>query len=212
MRWSNVAPSRVLSLFRRRREDDLEEEMRSYFDMLVDRYVESGMTPEAARQKATEFYVKIQIVGTPDDCIQQIAELRALTGTDHVIADFSYGNMPHEEGELNMRLFADRGFAEPESDAYRGMGSRQQCRGARVVQPHHRHPAAQYPCLGGGVVGKVGMPVQMVFGDVEHHAGLGPYRRRPVQLEAGQLDGQQVGGRAQRIQHRATDVAAQAAA
>src|SRR5215469_10012810 len=63
---------------------------------------------EAERVRATEFYVKIQIVGTPDDCIQQIAELRALTGTDHVIADFSYGGMPHEEGELNMRLFADR--------------------------------------------------------------------------------------------------------
>ncbi len=66
------------------------------------------MKEESARQKATEFYVKIQIAGTPDDCIQQIAELRALTGTDHLIADFSYGNMPHEEGELNMRLFADR--------------------------------------------------------------------------------------------------------
>jgi alkanesulfonate monooxygenase SsuD/methylene tetrahydromethanopterin reductase-like flavin-dependent oxidoreductase (luciferase family) len=66
------------------------------------------MKEETARQKATEFYVKIQIVGTPDDCIQQIAELQSLTGTDHVIADFSYGGMPHEEGELNMRLFADR--------------------------------------------------------------------------------------------------------
>jgi alkanesulfonate monooxygenase SsuD/methylene tetrahydromethanopterin reductase-like flavin-dependent oxidoreductase (luciferase family) len=66
------------------------------------------MKEDAARQKATEFYVKIQIVGTPDDCIQQIAELRSLTGTDHIIADFSYGGMPHEDGELNMRLFADR--------------------------------------------------------------------------------------------------------
>jgi len=66
------------------------------------------MKEETARQKATEFYVKIQIVGTPDDCIQQIAELQSLSGTDHVIADFSYGGMPHEEGELNMRLFADR--------------------------------------------------------------------------------------------------------
>lgn len=66
------------------------------------------MKEDAARLKATEFYVKIQIAGTPDDCIQQIAELRALTGTDHLIADFSYGGMPHEEGELNMRLFADR--------------------------------------------------------------------------------------------------------
>ena len=68
----------------------------------------SKMKDEGYRKKATEFYVKIQVVGTPDDCIQQIAGLRSLTGTDHVIADFSYGGMPHEEGELNMRLFADR--------------------------------------------------------------------------------------------------------
>ena len=66
------------------------------------------MKEASARQKATEFYVKIQIVGTPDDCIQQIAELHSLTGTDHMICDFSYGNMPHEQGELNMRLFAER--------------------------------------------------------------------------------------------------------
>src|SRR6478735_5029093 len=66
------------------------------------------MKEDAACEKSTEFYVKNQIVGTPDDCIQQIAELRSLSGTDHVIADFSYGGMPHEEGELNMRLFADR--------------------------------------------------------------------------------------------------------
>lgn len=60
------------------------------------------------REKATEFYIEIQIVGTPDDCIQQIGELRGLTGTEHIVCDFSYGGMPHHEGELNMRLFADR--------------------------------------------------------------------------------------------------------
>ncbi len=78
----------------------------------------------AGRAKATEFYVKIQITGTPDDCLQQIAELRAITGTDHLIADFSYGGMPHEDGERNLRLFAaevlpvarrDPAFARPEA-------------------------------------------------------------------------------------------------
>ncbi len=54
----------------------------------------------------TEFYVKFQTVGTPDDCIQQIYELQQLTGTDHIVCDFSYGGMPHEQGELNMRMFA----------------------------------------------------------------------------------------------------------
>lgn len=68
----------------------------------------SKMKDEGYRQKATDFYVKIQIVGTPDDCIQQIAELKRLTGTEHLIAEFSFGGLPHDEAELNMRLFADR--------------------------------------------------------------------------------------------------------
>ena len=32
-------------------------------------------------KKATDFYVSIQIVGTPDDCLQQIGELQKLTGS-----------------------------------------------------------------------------------------------------------------------------------
>ncbi|MSO90831.1 MAG: LLM class flavin-dependent oxidoreductase [Acetobacteraceae bacterium] len=66
------------------------------------------MKDPARRARATEFYVSIQIVGTPDDCIQQINELRQLTGMDHLITEFSFGNLPHEEAELNMRLFADK--------------------------------------------------------------------------------------------------------
>jgi hypothetical protein len=68
----------------------------------------SKMKDESFRKKATEFYVKIQIVGTPDECIQQVAELHRLTGLDHLVTEFSFGGMPHEQAELNMRLFADR--------------------------------------------------------------------------------------------------------
>jgi alkanesulfonate monooxygenase SsuD/methylene tetrahydromethanopterin reductase-like flavin-dependent oxidoreductase (luciferase family) len=60
------------------------------------------------RRKMTDFYVSIQIVGTADDCIQQLGELQRLTGTDHVVCDFSYGRMPPGQAELNMRHFADR--------------------------------------------------------------------------------------------------------
>ncbi len=81
----------------------------------------SKMKDESFREKATDFYVSIQIVGTPDDCIQQIAELRRVTGTDHIIADFSYGGMPHHQGEVNMRLFADRVMPVLQHDAaFRG--------------------------------------------------------------------------------------------
>jgi len=68
----------------------------------------SKMKDESFRTKATQFYVKIQVVGTPDDCLQQLAELQRLTGLDHLVTEFGYGGMPHEQAELNMRLFADR--------------------------------------------------------------------------------------------------------
>lgn len=61
-----------------------------------------------ARNKMNDFYVSIQIVGTPDDCIQKLGELQRLTGTDHVVCDFSYGRMPPHQAELNMRIFADQ--------------------------------------------------------------------------------------------------------
>ncbi len=68
----------------------------------------SKMKDETFREKATEFYIKIQVVGTPDDCLQQLAELHRLTGLDHLVTEFAFGGMPHEESVLNMRLFADR--------------------------------------------------------------------------------------------------------
>jgi alkanesulfonate monooxygenase SsuD/methylene tetrahydromethanopterin reductase-like flavin-dependent oxidoreductase (luciferase family) len=86
----------------------------------------SKMQDPGYRQKATEFYVKIQVVGTPDDCLQQIGELQRLTGLDHLVVEFGYGGMPHEEAQLNMRLFAervmpvlqrDRAFATPNGGA-----------------------------------------------------------------------------------------------
>ena len=63
---------------------------------------------EEERARATEFYVKIQIVGTPDDCLEQVAELQRLTGLDHLVTEFSFGGIPHAEAEKNMRLFAGR--------------------------------------------------------------------------------------------------------
>jgi alkanesulfonate monooxygenase SsuD/methylene tetrahydromethanopterin reductase-like flavin-dependent oxidoreductase (luciferase family) len=86
----------------------------------------SKMKDEGFRKKATDFYVKIQIVGTPDDCLQQVAELERLTGVDHLVTEFAFGGMPHEQAELNMRLFAervmpvlqrDRAFAGPANGA-----------------------------------------------------------------------------------------------
>jgi alkanesulfonate monooxygenase SsuD/methylene tetrahydromethanopterin reductase-like flavin-dependent oxidoreductase (luciferase family) len=77
----------------------------------------SKMKDETYRKKATEFYVKIQVVGTPDDCLQQIAELQRLTGLTHLVGEFGYGGMPHEDAQLNLRLFADRVLPTLQRDA-----------------------------------------------------------------------------------------------
>lgn len=66
------------------------------------------MKDPARRAKATDFYVSIQLVGTPDDCLQKLEELQALTGLDHLITEFSFGGLPHHTSEMNMRLFADK--------------------------------------------------------------------------------------------------------
>jgi alkanesulfonate monooxygenase SsuD/methylene tetrahydromethanopterin reductase-like flavin-dependent oxidoreductase (luciferase family) len=90
------------------------------------------MKDPSFREKATDFYVKIQVVGTPDDCLQQLAELRRLTGLDHLVTEFGFGGMPHEQAELNMRLFADRvvpvlqrdaAFSDPVAIATGGNGA-----------------------------------------------------------------------------------------
>jgi len=70
-------------------------------------YAKIGESAET-RRKATDFYVSIQIVGTPKDCLDKIGELQRLTGLDHLVTEYSFGAMPHEEAERNMRLFADR--------------------------------------------------------------------------------------------------------
>lgn len=66
----------------------------------------SRITDESFRNQAVEEYVKLQLVGTADDCIQQIEELSHLTGSEHLILEFSYGGMPYQEAENNMYIFA----------------------------------------------------------------------------------------------------------
>jgi alkanesulfonate monooxygenase SsuD/methylene tetrahydromethanopterin reductase-like flavin-dependent oxidoreductase (luciferase family) len=86
------------------------------------------------RAKATDFYVSIQVAGTPDDCLEQIAELTRLTGLDHLTAEFSFGGMPAEDAEVNLRLFADRVMPILQRDpAFRGGGEPQALKPEDVV-------------------------------------------------------------------------------
>jgi hypothetical protein len=42
--------------------------------------------------------------------------LQRVTGTDHVVTEFSFGGIPHDDAEKNMRLFASRALPVLQND------------------------------------------------------------------------------------------------
>jgi alkanesulfonate monooxygenase SsuD/methylene tetrahydromethanopterin reductase-like flavin-dependent oxidoreductase (luciferase family) len=61
---------------------------------------------EGGADAATQFFLDIQIWGTPEQCFERIMRIRGITGTDWYNGLFSYAGMPWDEAERNMRLFA----------------------------------------------------------------------------------------------------------
>jgi len=61
---------------------------------------------------ATQFFLDIQIWGTPEQCFERIMRIRGITGTDWYNGLFSYAGMPWDEAERNMRLFARKVMPE----------------------------------------------------------------------------------------------------
>jgi alkanesulfonate monooxygenase SsuD/methylene tetrahydromethanopterin reductase-like flavin-dependent oxidoreductase (luciferase family) len=61
---------------------------------------------EGGADVATQFFLDIQIWGTPEQCFERIMRIRGITGTDWYNGLFSYAGMPWDEAERNMRLFA----------------------------------------------------------------------------------------------------------
>jgi alkanesulfonate monooxygenase SsuD/methylene tetrahydromethanopterin reductase-like flavin-dependent oxidoreductase (luciferase family) len=54
----------------------------------------------------TEFFVNLQIWGTPEQCYEKILDVQKRTGAEAYIGVFSYAGMPYDIAEANMRLFA----------------------------------------------------------------------------------------------------------
>ena len=55
---------------------------------------------------ATEFFMDLQVWGTPEQCLAKILAIRERVGNDTFVGVFSYAGMPYDEAERNMRLFA----------------------------------------------------------------------------------------------------------
>ena len=54
----------------------------------------------------TDFFINLQVWGTPEQCYAKILGIRERLGNDTFVGVFSYAGMPWDEAERNMRLFA----------------------------------------------------------------------------------------------------------
>ncbi|MDA1128366.1 MAG: LLM class flavin-dependent oxidoreductase [Chloroflexi bacterium] len=57
-------------------------------------------------QDVKDFFLDLQVWGTPEQCYQKIMDTRGRTGADSFLAAFSFGGMPYGDVEQSMRLFA----------------------------------------------------------------------------------------------------------
>ena len=70
-----------------------------------------GRMSEIARDKGgadalTEFFLSLQIWGTPEQCHAKILDVRSRVGCDTFVGVFSYAGMPYDDAERSLRLFA----------------------------------------------------------------------------------------------------------
>jgi len=54
----------------------------------------------------TEFFLSLQVWGTPEQCFERVLDARRRTGAESFVAAFSYAGLPHADAEASMRLFA----------------------------------------------------------------------------------------------------------
>ncbi len=77
-----------------------------YYGKMADRLQKHG------DQSAIDFFMNLQIWGTPEQCYEKILAVSNRLGSSAFSGVFSYAGMPWEEAERNMRLFA--GEVRPE--------------------------------------------------------------------------------------------------
>jgi alkanesulfonate monooxygenase SsuD/methylene tetrahydromethanopterin reductase-like flavin-dependent oxidoreductase (luciferase family) len=66
----------------------------------------SEMLGKYGAKGASDFFLNLQVWGTPRQCIERILDIRARIGCESFVGVFSYAGMPYDEAERNMRLFA----------------------------------------------------------------------------------------------------------
>ena len=60
------------------------------------------------RDKFARFLAELQVWGTPDEVADKLIEYQQMVGAGGIVGVFSYGGMPFDEAEDNMRLFSEK--------------------------------------------------------------------------------------------------------
>jgi alkanesulfonate monooxygenase SsuD/methylene tetrahydromethanopterin reductase-like flavin-dependent oxidoreductase (luciferase family) len=71
-----------------------------YYGKIADKLASYGA------ETVTDFFVNLQVWGTPEQCLERCLDTRRRLGSDAFVGVFSYAGMPWEEAERNIRLFA----------------------------------------------------------------------------------------------------------
>ena len=58
--------------------------------------------------RVKDFFMNLQVWGTPEQCYEKIMAIRQWTGNDSFVGVFSYADMPCGDAESSMRLFASQ--------------------------------------------------------------------------------------------------------
>jgi alkanesulfonate monooxygenase SsuD/methylene tetrahydromethanopterin reductase-like flavin-dependent oxidoreductase (luciferase family) len=66
----------------------------------------SQQLAKSGADAAAEYFLGLQVWGTPEQCLEKIDRIRRRVNSDHFTGVFSYAGMPYDEAERNMRLFA----------------------------------------------------------------------------------------------------------
>jgi alkanesulfonate monooxygenase SsuD/methylene tetrahydromethanopterin reductase-like flavin-dependent oxidoreductase (luciferase family) len=70
------------------------------------RTVQELTTAPGGMDATTEFFLGLQVWGTPEQCYERILDIQDRTGAEAFNGVFSYGGMPYDLAESSLRLFA----------------------------------------------------------------------------------------------------------
>ena len=68
----------------------------------------SKMLNKHGDQAGIDFFVDLQVYGTPDQCFEKVMDVRSMVNAESMVAVCSYADMPMDEAERNLRLFAEK--------------------------------------------------------------------------------------------------------